>query len=41
MERAFEDAEVGDYGALLPAFADLPDHGDAHVLAAALKTRLR
>jgi hypothetical protein len=39
MERAFAEAEVGDYGALLPACAGLPDQNDAHVLAAALKTQ--
>lgn len=39
MERAFEEAEVQDFEALLPACAGLPDPGDAHVLAAAMKTQ--
>lgn len=39
MQRAFTDADVGDYSALLPACVSLPDPKDAHVLAAALKTQ--
>ncbi len=39
MQEAFEDAEVLAYDAFLPTCSELPDHGDAHVLAAALKTR--
>lgn len=39
MERAFDEADVGDYQSMLCACDDLPDPGDAHVLAAALKTR--
>ena len=39
MEVAFEDAMVEDYENLLAIAADLPDPGDAHVLAAALKTQ--
>ena len=39
MEAAFEDALVEDYEHFLPACAGLPDGGDAHVLAAALKTQ--
>jgi predicted nucleic acid-binding protein len=39
MERAFEDAAVGDFEPLLGACARLPDPGDAHVLAAAMKTQ--
>lgn len=39
MQEAFEEAEVLAYDAFLPACSGLPDHGDAHVLAAALKTR--
>lgn len=39
MGAAFEEAEVQDYDAFLPACAVLPDSGDAHVVAAALKTR--
>jgi len=40
MERAFEDAMVTDYEALLAVCAgNLPDPGDAHVVAAALKTQ--
>jgi hypothetical protein len=39
METAFEEADVGDYQSMLCACDTLPDPGDAHVLAAALKTR--
>lgn len=39
MERAFEEALVTDYEALIPACRSLPDKDDAHVLAAALKAR--
>jgi hypothetical protein len=39
MEAAFEDAMVGDFDRFLPTCAGLPDPGDAHVLAAALKTQ--
>ncbi|PVM86831.1 PIN domain-containing protein [Caulobacter radicis] len=39
MQAAFEEADVGDYQALLPACSHLPDPDDAHVLAAALKTQ--
>lgn len=39
MEEAFEDALVSGYEVFLPAAGCLPDPGDAHVLAAALKTR--
>lgn len=39
MEAAFEDAAVEEYEAFLPACDGLPDPGDAHVLAAALKTQ--
>lgn len=39
MTLAFEEAEVSDYVGFLPACSMLPDPGDAHVLAAALKTR--
>jgi hypothetical protein len=38
METAFEDAMVVDFDSFLPAAAGLPDPGDVHVLAAALKT---
>lgn len=37
MEEAFEDASVDDYEQFLAVCAGLPDEGDAHVLAAALK----
>ncbi len=37
MCAAFEEADVGDYGGLLPICGALPDPDDAHVLAAALK----
>lgn len=39
MEGAFADAMVTDFDRFLPACDGLPDPGDAHVLAAALKTR--
>lgn len=39
MERAFADAMVTDFDRFLPVGAGLPDRDDAHVLAAALKTR--
>ena len=39
MEAAFEDAMVTDFDTFLPVFANLPDKGDAHVVAAALKTQ--
>jgi predicted nucleic acid-binding protein len=39
IERAFEDATVVDFDGYLPSCAGLPDPGDAHVLAAALKTQ--
>ena len=39
MEAAFEDATVENYDHLLPLAAQLPDPGDAHVLAAAVKTQ--
>lgn len=39
MQTAFEEADVGDYSAMLPACMGLPDPNDLHVLAAALKTR--
>lgn len=39
MEKAFPDALVADFGRHLPSCRDLPDPKDAHVLAAALKTR--
>ncbi|QUS37507.1 PIN domain-containing protein [Tardiphaga alba] len=39
MEAAFEEACVGDYDQLLSVCATLPDPNDAHVVAAALKTR--
>jgi predicted nucleic acid-binding protein len=40
MERAFEDAMVDGYELALAACdaSGLPDHGDAHVLAAAIRT---
>lgn len=37
METAFEEACVSDFDDFLPACANLPDPGDHHVLAAALK----
>jgi len=39
MEQAFEDALVSGYEAFMPAAVCLPDPGDAHVLAAAIKTQ--
>jgi predicted nucleic acid-binding protein len=39
MQTAFEDADVGDFSRLLKVCGGLPDPHDAHVLAAALKTR--
>jgi hypothetical protein len=39
MTDAFEDAMVADYDDFLCVAGKLPDQGDAHVLAAALKTR--
>jgi hypothetical protein len=39
MEVAFEDAMVTDYGEFLGACRSLPDPGDAHVVAAALKAQ--
>lgn len=39
MERAFEDAAVTGYEDLMSGFKGLPDPGDAHVIAAAVKTR--
>ncbi|MCJ2087256.1 PIN domain-containing protein [Methylobacterium sp. E-005] len=39
MEKAFEEAMVEDFDTFLCVCSDLPDQGDAHVLAAALKTR--
>jgi predicted nucleic acid-binding protein len=39
MERAFEEANVTGYAALLSDLVELPDPNDAHVIAAALKTR--
>ncbi|UGY24903.1 PIN domain-containing protein [Bradyrhizobium septentrionale] len=39
MEAAFEDATVENYDHLLPLGDALPDRGDKHVLAAAVKTQ--
>ncbi len=39
MERAFADAMVTGYEALASGLTGLPDPGDAHVIAAAVKTR--
>jgi predicted nucleic acid-binding protein len=39
MTDAFEDAMVAEYDDFLCVAAKLPDQGDAHVLAAAVKTR--
>lgn len=39
MERAFEDASVFGYERLIGGLGPLPDLNDAHVIAAAVKTR--
>ncbi|WP_336492432.1 PIN domain-containing protein [Methylobacterium nigriterrae] len=39
MEQAFEEAMVSDFDSFLCACKGLPDPDDAHVIAAALKTR--
>lgn len=39
MTEAFEEAMVSDYDDFLSVAVKMPDQGDAHVLAAALKTR--
>ena len=39
MERAFEDAPVADFDGFLSTCSGSPDAGDAHVVAAALKTQ--
>jgi len=39
MRRAYPDASVEDYSSFLEVSKALPDKGDYHVLAAALKTR--
>lgn len=39
MEAAFEDAMVADFDAFMCVCEGLPDPGDAHVVAAALKTQ--
>ena len=39
MERAFEEAAVTGYEELLSGLGELPDANDAHVIAAAVKTR--
>lgn len=39
MEEAFEDATVSGFERLIPCLSDIPDPGDAHVIAAAIKTR--
>jgi len=39
MESAFEEAMVEDFDTFLCVCNGLPDRGDAHVLAAALKTK--
>ena len=39
MEAAFEDAMVTDFARLLSVCEGLPDPGDAHVVAAAVKTQ--
>lgn len=39
MEKAFADAMVDEFDTFVPLCDGLPDPGDAHVLAAAMKTR--
>lgn len=39
MEEAFPEAAVTHFDAYLPACAGLPDQGDVHVVAAAMKTQ--
>lgn len=39
MEEAFEDATVSGFERFTPCLSDIPDPGDAHVIAAAIKTR--
>lgn len=39
MEAAFEDAMVADFDNFMPAAAHIPDPGDRHVVAAAVKTQ--
>ncbi|MDX7952663.1 PIN domain-containing protein [Lichenihabitans sp. Uapishka_5] len=39
MEAAFKDAMVADFDAFMGVCEGLPDQGDAHVVAAALKTQ--
>jgi hypothetical protein len=39
MENAFEEAMVADFGAFMCVCEGLPDQGDAHVVAAALKSQ--
>lgn len=39
MERAFEDAAVTGHETLIESLKELPDPDDAHVIAAAVKTR--
>lgn len=39
MERAFPEASIDDFDAFLPVCARLPDPGDAHIVAAAMKTQ--
>lgn len=39
METAFQDAVVTGYEMLMPGLGPLPDPADAHVIAAAVKTR--
>ncbi|MBP0617797.1 PIN domain-containing protein [Jiella mangrovi] len=39
MQSAFEEAMVSEFERFLPACAELPDPGDRHVLAAAIKTQ--
>ena len=39
METAFEEAAVTGFERLVPCLSGLPDGNDAHVIAAALKTR--